>query len=81
MPSFNEYMTVEELNNLSVYLSSLRLPGMLKFVKGEGIVIVVLPNKDQIVIMHGRIKGFMDSMTMGYKVQSPSLFNGLNPGG
>ncbi|MBT3435958.1 MAG: copper-binding protein [Nitrospinaceae bacterium] len=48
--------------------------------EGEGKVIAVVPTSDQIVINHKKIEGFMDAMTMGYKVSSPSLLEGLKPG-
>ena len=44
-----------------------------KFVTGEGTVTAVTPQKQQIVLEHGEIKGFMEAMTMGYKVNPPSL--------
>ena len=49
-------------------------------VKGRGKVIAVTPEKQQVVLEHGEIKGFMDAMTMGYKVHSTSLLKGLKPG-
>ncbi len=49
-------------------------------VEGEGKVIAVVPEGDQVVVEHGEIKGFMGAMTMGYKVQSPSLLQGLKAG-
>ena len=80
MPSFNEYMTVLELINLSAYMSSRRLPGMAKSVTGEGKVIAVVPANEQVVVDHGEIKGFMDAMIMGYKVSPLSLLDGLKAG-
>ena len=44
-----------------------------KFVTGEGTVTAVAPQKQQIVLEHGEIKGFMEPMTMGYKVHPASL--------
>jgi Cu/Ag efflux protein CusF len=49
-------------------------------VEGQGKVIAVTPEKQQVVLEHGEIKGFMDAMTMGYKVSSISLLKGLKPG-
>ena len=48
--------------------------------EGRGKVIAVSPEKQQVVLEHGAIKGFMDAMTMGYKVSSTSLLKGLKPG-
>ena len=47
---------------------------------GEGKVVAVVPNTQQVVIDHGDIKGFMDAMTMGFRVASPSLLEGLKAG-
>jgi Cu/Ag efflux protein CusF len=55
-------------------------PGGQQTVVGEGKVIATVPNASQIVVEHGEIKGFMDAMTMGYRVEPPSLLEGLNSG-
>ncbi|HXV81325.1 MAG TPA: copper-binding protein [Candidatus Binatia bacterium] len=47
---------------------------------GEGSVIAVVPSSGQIVLEHGMIKDFMDAMTMGYKVESNSILEGLKQG-
>ncbi len=47
---------------------------------GEGTVIASVPSSNQIVVDHKEIKGFMDAMTMGYRVDPPSLLKGLKPG-
>jgi Cu/Ag efflux protein CusF len=49
-------------------------------VEGKGKVIAVTQEKQELVLEHGEIKGFMDAMTMGYKVSSPSLLKGLKAG-
>jgi Cu/Ag efflux protein CusF len=51
-----------------------------KTVVGEGKVIATVPNANQLVIEHGEIKGFMDAMTMGYRIEPPSLLEGLKSG-
>jgi mono/diheme cytochrome c family protein len=51
-----------------------------KFVTGEGTVIALRPEKQQIVLEHGEIRGFMEAMTMGYKINPTSLLNSVNPG-
>ena len=49
-------------------------------VVGEGEVIATAPGSSQLVVDHEEIKGFMEAMTMGYRVDPPSLLTGLNPG-
>jgi mono/diheme cytochrome c family protein len=49
-------------------------------VTGEGTVIAVVPANQQLVVEHGEITGFMDAMTMGYKVSPPSLLDKLKAG-
>ena len=51
-----------------------------KTVVGEGKVIAMVPSASQLVVEHGEIKGFMDAMTMGYRVEPSSLLEGLKPG-
>jgi Cu/Ag efflux protein CusF len=47
---------------------------------GEGKVIAVVPSSSQIVLDHKEIPGFMDAMTMGYRVEPPSLLEGVQAG-
>ena len=49
-------------------------------VTGEGTIVALRPEKQEVVLEHGEIKGFMDAMTMGYKVTPPSLINTVKPG-
>ena len=49
-------------------------------VVGEGEVVATVPNASQIVVEHGEIKGFMEAMTMGYRVDPPSLLTDLKEG-
>jgi Cu/Ag efflux protein CusF len=49
-------------------------------VQGRGKVISVVTEKQELVLEHAEIKGFMEAMTMGYKVSSPSLLKGLKAG-
>ena len=46
----------------------------------EGKVIAVDPGSKELVVKHGAIKGFMEPMTMGYKVNPPSLLKRLKAG-
>ncbi|MBI4525382.1 MAG: copper-binding protein [Deltaproteobacteria bacterium] len=54
--------------------------GAQQTVVGEGKVIATVPNASQIVVEHGEIKGFMEAMTMGYRIDPPSLLEGLKFG-
>lgn len=54
--------------------------GNPKTAVGEGKVIATVPSANQIVVEHGEIKGFMDAMTMGYRIEPPSLLEGLKSG-
>jgi Cu/Ag efflux protein CusF len=51
-----------------------------KTVVGEGKIIATVPSANQLVVEHGEIKGFMDAMTMGYRVEPASLLEGLKSG-
>lgn len=51
-----------------------------KLVVGEGTIVSVRPEKQQVVLEHGEIKGFMEAMTMGYKVSPVSLLDRVRPG-
>ena len=80
MPTANDRMTVQELIDLSSYLASLRPKGVPKSVSGVGKVIALVPETQEIVVDHEEIKGFMDAMTMGYKVNPTSLLKTVKPG-
>jgi Cu/Ag efflux protein CusF len=54
--------------------------GTPQTVVGEGEVVATVPNANQIVVEHGEITGFMEAMTMGYRIDPPSLLAGLKPG-
>lgn len=49
-------------------------------VVGEGEVVTTVPAASQIVLDHEAIAGFMEAMTMGYRVDPPSLLTGLREG-
>lgn len=55
-------------------------PQARETVVGEGKVIATVPSASQVVLEHGEIKGFMEGMTMGYRVAPPSMLEGLQIG-
>jgi Cu/Ag efflux protein CusF len=80
MPAVNDRMTVQELIDLSSYIASLKPKGLAKSVTGEGNIIALVPETQEIVVDHEEIKGFMDAMVMGYKVSPTSLLKTVKPG-
>ena len=40
----------------------------------------MVPGSNQIVVDHKEIKGFMGAMTMGYRIEPPSLLEGVKAG-
>ena len=40
----------------------------------------MVSTSEELVVKHGEIKGFMEPMTMGYKVSPPSLLEGVQAG-
>jgi Cu/Ag efflux protein CusF len=80
MPASNDRMTVQELIDLSSYIASLKPKGVAKSVTGEGKIIALVPETQEIVVDHEEIKDFMDAMTMGYKVSPTSLLKTVKAG-
>ena len=80
MTNFTEKMTVRQLIDVSAYVASLRPKGAAKTVSAQGQVVALVPESGEIVLTHGEIKGFMDAMTMGYKVSTPALLKAVKPG-
>jgi Cu/Ag efflux protein CusF len=73
-------MTLQELIDVTAYIASLKPPMVASSVSGNGKIIAVVPQNGELIIEHGELKGFMDAMTMGYKVSAPSQLNGLSAG-
>jgi Cu/Ag efflux protein CusF len=80
MTNFAPKMTVQELIDVSAYVASLKPRDGPKVVTAQGNVIAVVPENGEIVLAHEDIKGFMEAMTMGYKVSSPSLLKSVKAG-
>ena len=80
MRDFTGKMTVRELIDVAAYVASLRPKDAAKAVTAEGKVIALALENGEIVLAHGAIEGFMDAMTMGYKVASPALLKAVRPG-
>ena len=51
-----------------------------KTVVGNGKVIATVPSANQIVLEHGEINGFMEAMTMGYRVEPAALLEQVKAG-
>jgi mono/diheme cytochrome c family protein len=88
MPAYKSVLSEEERWDVLAYVHAQFHKGFLPAsaatpptsVTGEGTVIAVMPENQQLVVAHGDIPGFMEAMTMGYKVHPPSLLNTLTPG-
>ena len=81
MPAFKTVLTEDQRWDVLAYVHAKFHGGfMAKSVTGEGRVIAVEPSSDELVVKHGEIKGFMGPMTMGYKVNPPSLLKRLKAG-
>ena len=80
MTKFANKMSVQELIDVSAYVASLRPKHASKTVSASGKVLAVVLESGEIVIAHEEIKGFMDAMTMGYKVSSSSMLKAVHPG-
>jgi Cu/Ag efflux protein CusF len=80
MPDFNADMTVQELIDISAYMASLKPKGVAKSVMGEGKVVAVVPETQEIIVEHGDIKGFMEAMTMGFRANPTSLLKTVKVG-
>jgi Cu/Ag efflux protein CusF len=80
MTNFAAKMTVQELIDVSAYVASLKPRDGPKVVTAQGQVIALVPENGEIVLEHDEIKGFMEAMTMGYKVNSSALLKAVKPG-
>jgi mono/diheme cytochrome c family protein len=85
MPAYKTVLSEDQRWDVLAYVHAEFHKGFLltsathlpRSVTGEGKVIAVVPANQQLVVEHGEIKGFMEAMTMGYKVTPPSLLDAL----
>jgi mono/diheme cytochrome c family protein len=88
MPAYKTVLSEDQRWDLLAYVHAEFHKGFLsasathlpQSVTGEGTVIAVVPANQQIVVDHKEIKGFMEAMIMGYKVDPPSLLAKLKAG-
>jgi len=55
-------------------------PGVQRTWHSRGVVRAVLPELNVVVLTHEDLAGFMGSMTMGFRVHDPKLYEGLDIG-
>jgi mono/diheme cytochrome c family protein len=88
MPAFKAVLSEDQRWDVLAYVHAEFHKGFLQTsapplppsVTGEGKVIAVVPAMEQLVVEHGEITGFMEAMTMGYKVHPASLLDTLKAG-
>lgn len=85
MPAFKTVLSEDQRWDVLAYVHNrfhqgFKAESMPVAVTGEGKIIAVVPASRQVVVEHGAIKGFMDAMTMDYKVKPPSLLDRLHAG-
>jgi len=88
MPAYKTILSEDQRWDVLAYVHAEFHKGFLtasvtnlpRSVTGEGKVIAVVPTNKQLVVEHGEMKGFMEAMTMGYKVDPSSLLDKLKAG-
>jgi len=88
IPAFKTVLSEEQRWDVLAYVHAEFHKGFLptsathlpRSVTGEGKVIAVVLANQQLVVEHGEIKGFMEAMTMGYKVAPPALLDKIEAG-
>lgn len=56
------------------------LAGVEREFQGQGVVRAILPELNVVVVTHDEIPGYMPPMTMGFRVATPPLLNGVEVG-
>ncbi len=85
MPAFKTLLSENQIWDVLAYVCAafhggFKMAAMSRRVVGKGSVVTLLPDRQQIVVEHEKIEGFMEAMTMGYKVEPPSLLHHVKPG-
>jgi mono/diheme cytochrome c family protein len=83
MPAYKSVLSEDQRWDVLAYVHTQFHKGFLstsaatlpQSITGEGTVIAMVPSHQQLVVEHGDIPGFMEAMTMGYKVNPPSLLD------
>lgn len=71
---------VPSVRPVAVAQAENQAPAGQELVSANGKVVAVVPGASQLVVEHGEIKGFMEAMTMGYRVEPSALLEGLKFG-
>jgi mono/diheme cytochrome c family protein len=88
MPAFKHVLSEDQRWDVLAYVhaefhkgfQTASTPALPPSVTGDGKVIAVVPASQQLVVDHKEIPGFMEAMTMGYKVDPSSLLDKLKAG-
>ena len=85
MPAFKTLLREDQRWSVLAYVhaafrNGFDMAAMPRMVAGRGNVVALLPDRQQIVVDHEKIEGFMEAMTMGYKVDPASLLHHAKPG-
>jgi mono/diheme cytochrome c family protein len=88
MPAYKDILSEDQRWDVLAYVhaefhkgfQTASTPKLPPSVTGEGKVIAVVPTNKQLVVDHKEIPGFMEAMTMGYKVAPSSLLDKLKVG-
>lgn len=55
-------------------------PGVRRTWVARGVVRAIFPDRNMIILTHEDIPGYMTTMTMGFLVRDPALYDGLDIG-
>src|SRR5262245_14884370 len=69
-----------ESERLRQELIRARAAGVDREFDGQGVVRAIVPELNLVVVTHDEIAGYMPAMTMGFRVATPALLNGVQIG-